>query len=78
MGAKTVQNMEELARLANVSKSTVSRALNNNPLIKQETRDRIQAIARENDFCLNQSARSLNSRIFVAGVMNRFPRRPLR
>lgn len=62
MGIKSVKTIEDIARLANVSKSTVSRALNNNPLIKQETRDRIQAIARENDFCLNQSARSLSLR----------------
>lgn len=62
MGIKSVKTLEDIARLANVSKSTVSRALNNNPLIKQETRDRIQAIAHENDFCLNQSARSLSLR----------------
>lgn len=62
MSVKTVKTMEDIARLANVSKSTVSRALSNNPLIKKETRERIQEIARENDFCLNQSARNLSMR----------------
>jgi DNA-binding LacI/PurR family transcriptional regulator len=61
MSNKPVKNIEDIARLANVSKSTVSRSLNDSPLIKQETKDRILAIARENDFCLNQSARSLST-----------------
>ncbi len=60
MSAKTVKTIEDIARLANVSKSTVSRSLNDSPLIKKETRERIQAIARENDFCLNQCARNLS------------------
>ncbi len=62
MTEKTVKTIEDIARLANVSKSTVSRALNNSTLIKKETRDRIQAIAQENDFYLNQSARNLSLR----------------
>jgi DNA-binding LacI/PurR family transcriptional regulator len=61
MSNKPVKNIEDIARLANVSKSTVSRSLNDSPLIKQETKERIQAIARENDFCLNQSARTLST-----------------
>jgi DNA-binding LacI/PurR family transcriptional regulator len=62
MNDKTVQTIEDIARLANVSKSTVSRALNNSPLIKQETIDRVQAIAREHDFRINAPARNLSTR----------------
>lgn len=62
MGNKTVKTIEDIARLANVSKSTVSRALNDSPLVKQETRDQIKAIACENDFCINMPARNLSLR----------------
>lgn len=62
MSKKTVQTIEDIARLANVSKSTVSRALNDSPLIKQETRERIQAIAREHNFRINAPARNLSLR----------------
>ncbi len=59
MSKKTVQTLEDIARLANVSRSTVSRALNNSPLISQQTREHIQAIAREHNFRLNIPARNL-------------------
>jgi len=62
MSKKKVQTIEDIARLANVSKSTVSRALNDSPLIKQETRERIQAIAREHKFRINAPARNLSMR----------------
>lgn len=60
MGKKTVQTIEDIAKLANVSKSTVSRALNDSPLIKEETREQIKAIAKENNFCFKATARSLS------------------
>jgi DNA-binding LacI/PurR family transcriptional regulator len=62
MSKKTVQTIEDIAQLANVSKSTVSRALNNSSLIKLETRERIQAIAREHNFRINAPARNLSMR----------------
>lgn len=62
MSDKSVQTIKDIARLANVSKSTVSRALNNSPLISQETRERIQAIAREHNFRINAPARNLSLR----------------
>lgn len=62
MSKKTIQTIEDIARLANVSKATVSRALNNSPLIKPETRERIQAIAREHNFRINAPARNLSLR----------------
>ncbi|MFZ6029204.1 MAG: LacI family DNA-binding transcriptional regulator [Chloroflexota bacterium] len=62
MSKKAVQTINDIARLANVSKSTVSRALNDSPLINQETKARIQAIAREHNFQINAPARNLSMR----------------
>jgi DNA-binding LacI/PurR family transcriptional regulator len=62
MTKKTVQTIEDIAQLANVSKSTVSRALNNSPLINPETTERIQSLAREHNFRLNAPARNLSMR----------------
>lgn len=62
MSKRTVKTIEDIARLANVSKSTVSRALNDSPLIKQETRERIQAIAREHHYHINAMACNLSLR----------------
>jgi len=56
------QSIADIARLAGVSKSTVSRALNDSPLIGVETKERIRAIAREHDFHLNVPARRLSLR----------------
>ncbi|MDE2437553.1 MAG: LacI family DNA-binding transcriptional regulator [Sphingomonadales bacterium] len=54
-----IRNIAELARIAGVSTGTVSRALANKPLVNKETRERIQAIAREHGFRPNQMARRL-------------------
>jgi DNA-binding LacI/PurR family transcriptional regulator len=62
MHRKTVRTIEDIARLANVSKSTVSRSLNDSPLVKQETKERIQEIAREHNFRINAPARNLSMR----------------
>jgi DNA-binding LacI/PurR family transcriptional regulator len=60
MKKKTVHTISDIATLAGVSKSTVSRALNDSSLIGQETRERIQAIAREHNFKINLPARRLS------------------
>ncbi|MFA5570584.1 MAG: LacI family DNA-binding transcriptional regulator [Sphaerochaetaceae bacterium] len=52
---------KDIALLAGVSQSTVSRALNNSPLISQKTRDKIMKIAQEQHFQFNASARSLST-----------------
>lgn len=54
--------MADLAGLAGVSKITVSRALGDSPLVSLETRERIQALARERGYKLNVSARNLRLR----------------
>jgi DNA-binding LacI/PurR family transcriptional regulator len=61
MTQKTVRNIADIARLAGVSKSTVSRALSDSPLISQETRERIQAIANQHGFQVSSAARSLST-----------------
>lgn len=60
MSPKTALTIEDIARLANVSKSTVSRALNDSPLVKDETKERIRDIARQHNFRLNVRARQLS------------------
>lgn len=60
MKKKTVHTISDIAKLAGVSKSTVSRALNNSPLIGQETRERIQALAQQYKFKINMPARRLS------------------
>jgi len=54
-----IRNIAELARLAGVSAGTVSRALAGSHLVNQETKERIQALAREHGFRPNQMARRL-------------------
>jgi len=60
MSKKPVQTIADIARLANVSKSTVSRALNDSPLIGDDTKERIRVIAREHNFRINAPARRLS------------------
>ncbi|HXF60808.1 MAG TPA: LacI family DNA-binding transcriptional regulator [Caldilineaceae bacterium] len=57
--SEQVRTIGDLARLAGVSASTVSRALNDSPLVREETRERIQALARQHDFQLHAGAQSL-------------------
>jgi DNA-binding LacI/PurR family transcriptional regulator len=47
--------LDDLAKLAGVSISTVSRALNDQPLISTRTKQRIWALAREHDYPFRQS-----------------------
>lgn len=60
MNTKSVRTIADIAKLAGVSKSTVSRALNNSPLIGDETKEQIRSIARKHNFEINASARQLS------------------
>jgi DNA-binding LacI/PurR family transcriptional regulator len=60
--SEPVQTIADIARLAGVSKSTVSRALNDSPLIAADTKERIRAIARQHRFQLTVPARSLSTK----------------
>lgn len=59
---KAIQFMvtiKTIAKIAGVSHTTVSRALNNNPAVKEETRQKIQKIATELGYSPNLGARGL-------------------
>lgn len=53
--------IEEIARMAGVSRSTVSRVLNNHPSVRSQVRERVLGVIREQDYAPNAAARSLAS-----------------
>ena len=55
-------SIKDIARMAGVTHSTVSRALRNSPLVNRETVERIQRIAREAGYRTSAAARSLVTR----------------
>lgn len=57
--AKSGLSIKDIARAANVSHSTVSRALRNSPLVSPQTAEQIRKIAREANFRISAVARSL-------------------
>ena len=58
----TMLTIEQIAELADVSRSTVSRVLNNHPSVRPVVRDRILRIINENGYAPQAAARSLASR----------------
>ena len=71
-------NIKDIAKLAQVGVSTVSRVLNNHPDVKESTRQNILEIIKETNYIPNNSARILkqqctkNIGILVKGVFNPF------
>jgi len=60
----------DIARALNVSKMTVSRAINNHPEINPETRARVLAAARKMNYRPNQFARALTSKhSYLIGIV---------
>jgi hypothetical protein len=56
-----IKNIADLAAIAGVAVSTVSRAIANKPGVKLETRDRIQQLAKLHSFCINTYAQNLRA-----------------
>lgn len=55
-------NLEEIARLAGVSRSTVSRVVNGDKRVSDSARERVNTVIREHDYHPHAAARSLASR----------------
>lgn len=72
--AKRAPTMDDIARLANVSKPTVSRALRNSALVTKETKERVLAVARRYGYAVNRNAQKLrHSRTDTIAVVLDFP-----
>jgi DNA-binding LacI/PurR family transcriptional regulator len=59
MSAKQPITMGDIARLAKVSKPTVSRALSDSPLVNEETKEHVRAVARKHGYAVNRNAQKL-------------------
>ncbi len=69
-GSKSVTTLADLARLAGLSASTVSRALAGNPVIKAATREKIEALAKLHGYRPNLVGRNLRTgRSHAVGVV---------
>lgn len=63
-------SMEDIARIFNVSKVTVSKALNDKPGVSDELRQKIKTTAKAKGYRLNSAARSLKTeRVYNIGVL---------
>ena len=66
--------INDVARLAGVSKKTVSRVINDSPLLHAETRRRVEAVIRELGYVPNPQARALAlRRNFLIGLVHDNP-----
>ncbi len=62
--------INDIARLAGVSKKTVSRVINQSPLVREDTRERVNALMREYDYVPDPQARGLAfRRSFLIGLV---------
>lgn len=59
MTKKRAITMDDIARLADVSKPTVSRALSGSPLVKSATREKVLAVADKYGYAVNRNAQKL-------------------
>jgi DNA-binding LacI/PurR family transcriptional regulator len=76
MTTERVKTIADIARIAGVSKATVSRALNDSTLISVETRERVRAIAQQHGFEMNATARSLSRRQTNVIALATYPYKP--
>ncbi len=62
--------INDIARLSGVSKKTVSRIINNSPLVRQDTREKVEALMREVGYSPDPMARGLAfRRSFLIGMV---------
>ena len=66
----TKTTINDIARLAGVSKKTVSRIINHSPLVREDTREKVEALMREVGFVPDPMARALAfRRSFLIGMV---------
>lgn len=69
-GVRRKLTINDIARLANVSKKTVSRVINDSPSVKGETREKINAVIAEMGYAPDPQARGLAfRRSFLIGMI---------
>ena len=77
MSNKKTHTILDIAKIAGVTPGTVSRALNDSPLVNERTRERILQIAEDLNYTPNQVARRLSmGKTFAIGVIVPFFTRP--
>lgn len=70
MPSGKVATINDIARLSGVSKKTVSRIINRSPLVRQDTRDKVEALMREVGYVPDPLARGLAfRRSFLIGMV---------
>ncbi len=68
--ATRASTINDIARLSGVSKKTVSRIINKSPLVKPDTRERVEAVMREVGYSPDPMARALAfRRSFLIGMV---------
>ena len=73
-GRAARSTINDVARLAGVSKKTVSRVINRSPLLNEETREWVAKVIRELDYTPNPQARALAlRRNFLVGLIHDNP-----
>ena len=74
-GSRTPKpTINDVARLAGVSKKTVSRVINRSPLLNEETREKVEKVIREVGYVPNPQARALAlGRNFLIGLIHDNP-----
>lgn len=59
---RTVSSLQDLADIAGVSRATVSRALNDSPLLNEETKKSLRKLAEKHNYTVNRRARNFRLR----------------
>jgi len=69
-GKSKPATINDIARLAHVSKKTVSRVINNSPLVRIDTREKVEAVIAEHSYIPDPQARGLAfRRSFLVGLI---------